>query len=63
MSKNFDSAQNYYSTAVTSKQKIGHDSIRKMKCLACFNKSYYENINYFDLMGSILNYLIETCYR
>ena len=34
--------------------EIGHDAIRQMKWLAYHDK-YYENINYFDLMASVLS--------
>ena len=42
--------------------KIGHDSIRLMKWLAYHDGSYDENINYYDLMGSILKFLNEIAY-
>ena len=46
--------QDYWSRTAIGKYKIGHDSIRLLKWLAYYDRSYYENINYFDLMGSIL---------
>ena len=46
--------QDYWSRTAIGKYKIGHDSIRLLKWLAYYDRSYYENINYFDLMGSFL---------
>ena len=51
--------QDYYSRISSGIYKIGHDSIRLMKWLAYYDRSYYENINYYDLMGSVLNCLNE----
>ena len=34
--------------------KIGHGCIKLMKWICYFDRSYYENKNYYDLMGSIL---------
>ena len=57
MIKNPDFEQNYWSRTATSIYKIGHDSIRLMKWICYYDRSYYENINYFDLMGSICEFL------
>ena len=46
--------QDHYSRTATSIYKIGHDSIRLMKCLLYYDRSYYENLNYYDMMASIL---------
>ena len=59
-SPNFE--QNYWSRTATGIYKIGHDSIRLMKWICYYDRSYYENINYYDLMGSICKYLIELLY-
>ena len=56
--KNPDFEQNYWSRTSTGIYKIGHDSIRLMKFICYYDRSYYENINYYDLMGSICKYLI-----
>ena len=53
-----DFEQNHYSISSTGIYKIGHDSIRLMKWLIYYDRSYYDNLNYFDLMGSICKYLI-----
>ena len=51
LNPNFE--QNYCSRTATGIYKIGHDSIRLMKWICYYDRSYYENINYYDLMGSI----------
>ena len=51
--------QNKYSLTSTGIYKEGHDSIRLMKWICYCDRSYYENINYFDLMSSICKYLKE----
>ena len=33
-----------------------------MKWICYYDRSYYENINYYDLMGSICKYLISHNY-
>ena len=57
--KNPDFEQNKDSLTSKGIYKIGHDSIRLMKWICYFDRSYYENINYFDLMASICRYIIE----
>ena len=56
-SPNFE--QNKYSPTSTGIYKIAHDSIRLMKWICYYDKSYYENINHYDMMGSICKYLNE----
>ena len=58
--KNPDFEQNYWSRTSTGIYKIGHDSIRLMKWICYYDRSYYEKINYYDLMASICSYIIET---
>ena len=53
MLKNPDFEQNYWSRTSKGIYKIGHDSIHLMKWICYYDRSYYENINYSDLMGSI----------
>ena len=55
---NSDFEQNYWSRTAKGIYKIGHDSIRLMKFIWYYDRSYYENINYYDRMGSIWKYLI-----
>ena len=58
-----DFEQNHYSVTSTGIYRIGHDSIRLMKWLIYRDRSYYDNIYYFDLMGSLCNYLNEISQR
>ena len=51
--------QKKYSKIATGIYKIGHDSIRLMKWICYYDRSYYENINYYDMMGSICKHLNE----
>ena len=53
MLENTDFEQNYWSKTAEGIYKIRHDSIRLMKWLAYYDPFYYENINFYDLMGSI----------
>ena len=60
MLENFDFEQDYWSRTATDIHKIGHDSIRLMKWICYYDRSYYENIRYYDLMGSVLKTLKEN---
>ena len=51
LTPNFE--QNYWSGTAKGINKIGHDSIRLMKWICSYDRSYYENIIYYDLMSSI----------
>ena len=51
--------QDYWSRTAEGVYKIGQDSDRFKKWLASYGRSYYENINYYDQMGSVLYYLNE----
>ena len=51
--------RNIYSITSTCIYKIAHDSVRLMKWICHYDRSYYEKINYYDLMGSICKHLIE----
>ena len=53
MLKNPDLEQKYWSRTAAGIYKIGHDSIKLMKWICYYDRSYYENVNYFDMMGSI----------
>ena len=59
MNENQDFEQNNYSRSSQGVYKIGHDSIRITNWLAYYDRSYYEIINYYDLMGSVLKSLNE----
>ena len=60
MLKNPNFEQNKYSKTSAGIYKIGHDSIRLMKWIWYYDRSYYENVNYYDLMGSVLKSLKEN---
>ena len=55
--------QNFWSRTAEGIYKIGHDSIRLMKWICYYDRSYYENIRYYDLMGSFCKHLIEISKR
>ena len=59
MLENPNFEQDYHSRTAIDIYEIGQDSIRLMKRLAYYDRSYYENINYYDLMGSVLKYFNE----
>ena len=63
MIKNPDFEQNYWSRTAKGIYKIGHDSVRLMKFICYYDRSYYENINYYDLMGSVCSHLNEISKR
>ena len=54
MLENPNFEQNYWSRTAEGIYKIGHDSIRLMKWICYYDRSYYENIKYYDSMASIL---------
>ena len=60
MLKNPNFEQNKYSVTSTGIYKIAHDSIRLMKLICYYDRSYYENINYYDLLGSLCIYIINN---
>ena len=57
MLKNQDFEQDFWSRTAIGIYKIGHDNNRTMKWIGYYDRSYYGNINYYDLMGSILKNL------
>ena len=63
MLENPNFEQNYWSRTAQGVYKIGHDSIRLLKWICYLDRSYYENINYYDLIGSICNHLNEIFKR
>ena len=48
MSENPDFEQNYWSRTAECIYKVGHDSVGLMKWICYYDRSYYENINYYD---------------
>ena len=61
--KNPDFEQDYWPRTAVGIYKIGHDSIRLMKWICYYDRSYYENINNYDLMGSVCKHLNEISQR
>ena len=59
MLENSNFEQDHWSRTAEGIYKIGHDCIRSMKWLCYYDRSHYENINYYALMGSICKYLNE----
>ena len=57
-----DSEQDYLSKTAIVIYKIGHDKTRLMKWIAYYDQFYHENINYYDLMGSVLTELCKYTY-
>ena len=55
--------QNKYSLTSSGIYRIGHDSIRLMKWICYYDRSYYENINYYDMMGTVCKHLNEISQR
>ena len=63
MLENSDFEQNYWSRTSQGIYKMGHGSIRLLKWIFYYYRSHYENINYYDLMGSICKHLNEISKR
>ena len=61
LNPNFE--QNCWSRAAEGIYKIGHDSIRLMKWICYYDRFHYENINYYELLGSLCNQLNEISKR
>ena len=57
MLENPNFEQNKYSLTSSGIYKIAHDSFRLMKWICFYDRSYYEYINYYDMMASILTCL------
>ena len=60
MTENPDFEQNHRSRTAEGIYKIAHDSIRLMKWICYYDRSYYQNINYYDLMDSLYIYNINN---
>ena len=63
MLKNPNFEQGFWSKTTENIYKIGHDSFRLMKWLIYYDRSYFDNLKYFDIMGSICKYLNELSKR
>ena len=60
MLESLDFEQNCSSKTSTGTYKNAHDSIKLMKRICYYDRSYYENINYYDLMGSDCKNLLRN---
>ena len=59
MLENPDFEQDYYCRAAEGFFEIGHDINGLVKWLAYYDRSYYEKLKFYDLVGSVLKFLIE----
>ena len=59
MSEKPNFEQGIYSRTSIGIYQIGHNSIRLMKWLAYYDRSYYEIIKNYELMGSVFLFLYE----
>ena len=58
MLQNPNFEQNKYSIISSGVYKIAHDNNRIIKRICCYDRSCYEKMNYYHLMGSICKYLL-----
>ena len=63
MIENPNFEQNYWSIRSENIYKIAHDSITLTKWLIFHDRFFYDNINYFALMGSVCKHLNEISKR
>ena len=63
MMENPDFERDYWSRTAEGIYKIGHDSIRILKWICYYDRSFFENKNYYDLMGSVLKCSNEISLR
>ena len=63
MLKNPDFEQNYWSGTAKGIYKIGYESIRLMKWICYYDRSYYDKINYYDMMASICIFLKKMIFK
>ena len=59
MLENPNFEQDHYSITSTGIYKVAHDSITLMRWIWYYDRMYNENINYYDLMGSICKHFNE----
>ena len=60
MNENLDFEQDYYSRTAKGIYKLRDDTSRILEWWVWYDRSFYENINYYDLMGSVLKSLKEV---
>ena len=58
--ENLDFEQNKYSLTSTGINKIALDSIRLLNWICYYDRSYYEIIYYYDMMGSLCRHNIDN---
>ena len=63
MLENLNFEQGFWSKTAIGIYERGHDSIRLLKWLAYYDRSFCENMNYYDLMGSFSEYINEISQR
>ena len=51
--------ENYWSRTAKGIHRIGNDSIRLTKWICYYDRSYFEKIKYYDMMGSVCRFVIE----
>ena len=54
-----DFEQNYWSRTAIGIYKIGNDSVLLLEWLIYYDRSYYDKMNFYDLMGSIVKTVRE----
>ena len=59
MLENPDFEQNYWSRTAIDIYKIGNDSVLLLEWLIYYDRSYYDKLNFYDLMGSIVKAVRE----
>ena len=59
MLENSDFEQDYWSQTAIGVYKISHDSIRIIKWICYYDRSFHESSKYYDLMGSVCKHLNE----
>ena len=65
MLENADFEQKYCSRTAESIYEIGHDCIRLLKWLIYYDRSFCDNMNFYDLMASIVKLVKQNlclCY-
>ena len=63
MLENLNFEQDYRSRTAEGIYKIGQDSIRLMKWIFYYDRFYFDNMNFSDLMGTVCKYLNEISKR
>ena len=59
MLENPNFEQDYWSRTAVGIYRSGHDCVRLVQWLIYYDRSYYDNMSYFDMMESFCKYLNE----